>query len=98
MCRTGVACRIYPRLTVEGIDKQSCVIGKAVISVMLLHISGLDLCIALKGRGCFGDIFMTAYVGKRQYLPSVSGYLAEFTQLVLIICSKNKFFSFFSKK
>ena len=57
----GIASRIDTRLSIEGIYFKTCIIGKAVISIMLIYILGLLYSITLKGVMCFRKFFMATY-------------------------------------
>ena len=59
---------------------------------MFLHPLSLDHVVALDSGSRLGYVVMTAYVGKAQHIILPSHYLAQFAELVLVICCKYNVF------
>ena len=89
MARTGIACRVYARLSIERINLQSRVVTEAVIAIMFLDKTGLHLGIFLDEMASFGNILVTTDVGETQNLVGVTQHLPQLLQLVCIVGSKN---------
>ncbi len=88
MPRTGIAGRAHSGLTAESIDHQTGVIGETVVAVAVAHPAGFSNGIPLYRRLVLGYVVMTAYVGQRQHLESVTGYSPYFIELVGVVCRK----------
>ena len=86
------ACREDTRSTVEGLDLESGIIGKAIETIVVMHVACLLQCVALQCGSRLGDVLMAAYFGKPLYQESLAQYLPHFLQLVGIVRGHDEFF------
>ena len=76
--------------TVESLDFQPRVIGKAVLPVVLLHVAGLLQGVALQRLSRLGDVHVTTYIAETHHLKAVTQNLAHLLQLVRVVGGKYK--------
>ena len=89
MTWTGITCRVHSRLSAQGVNLQTRVVTEAVIAVIFLDITSLDLGIFLDEMASFWYILMTADVGETQHFIAVANHLPQLLQLVCIVGRKN---------
>ena len=87
----GITCGVYSGCSVKGFYLQSGIIGKTVITIVLLDVTGFLEGVSLKCFGCFGDILVAVDVIQRENLEAVTKYLADLLQFVGVICGKYQF-------
>ena len=85
---SGITRGVNSRCSVQCCNLKSGIIGKTVIAVMLLDVTGFLEGVSLKSIGCLGDIFVAVYVIQREHLEAVTQYLAYLVQFVCVICGK----------
>ena len=76
----------------ECLDFEAGVVGKTVVSVFFLDVSGLDEGIAGKGVGCLFDIVVAADLRHAEYFKRVAQYVSHFVELVGVVGGKYKLF------
>ena len=91
MSRSGISGRIYSGGTAESVDHETGVVGKAVISIALLDITGLHKGISLECVGSLGNVVMASYLRERQYLEPVADDAAQLGELMVIVGGKYYF-------
>ena len=88
----GVTGAIHPWGTVERIDFQSCVVGKAIFAGPFPHPLCFLQGIALKGVRGFGYIAHKPDVSQAEQFYFVEQQLLHFLQLVFVVGGKNQLF------
>ena len=88
---TCVAGGVNSGCSAKGLYLKSGVIGKTVITIVLLYVTGFLQGVVLEGIAGFGDILMAVYVTERQHLKAVAKYLADLFKLMGVIGGKNQF-------
>ncbi len=89
-------CRKNTWGTSEGIHLQTCIVSKAIYSVMLVDVTCLLQRIAFQCVGCFRDILRTTDIIQPFYHEGSAQNLADFLQLVGIVGGHYQFcFHFF---
>ncbi len=91
---TSITGTVNARCSVESIDHQAGVIGKAVISISFLHPTRFYKSVSFKCVGSLGYVIMTSYLGKRHNLKPVGNYLTGLLKFMGVIGCKNKFLDF----
>ena len=84
----GITRGVNSRCSVQCCNLKSGIIGKTVIAVMLLDVTGFLEGVSLKSIGCFWNIIVAVDVIQREHLEAVSKYLADLLQFVCVICGK----------
>lgn len=87
----GIAGRVYARRTIQGLDLQAGVVGKAAEVVVVEHILCLLVGILLQRAAGLGDVGMTADVVERHNLEVASEYITNLLQLMLVVGGEDDF-------
>ena len=90
-CKFGIAGSVYAGGAAESGDFQSCVIGKTVEAVVLLHVTGFLKGVALQRLCRLGDILMATDVGESQDYEAFAQDLSHFLEFVGVVGGKNQF-------
>ena len=73
---------------VECLHLQSGIVGKAIITVMLLDVTGFLEGVALQGVGRLGDVVVAVDVGQAHDAHQSLGDFPHLVQLMCVICRK----------
>ena len=87
----GITCRMYSGCSAQSFHLQAGIIGKTVITVVLLYVTGFLQGVVLKGITGFGDILVAVYVIQGKHLETVAEYLTNLLQFVSVIGGKDQF-------
>ena len=87
----GIAGGIHSGSAAESIYLQSGVVSETVISVVLLHVASLLHGVFLQRLVSLGQFLVAVDVVERQHFVFPCQYLSHLTELVFVICGKNKF-------
>ena len=85
---SGITGRVDSRCSIKGFYLQSGIIGKTVIAVMLLDVTGFLKSVVLEGVTGLRDILCTAYLLKGEDRKAVTKNLAYLLQLMGVVCGK----------
>ena len=89
----GVACRVNTRRSVQRVNLQTRVVGKAVQPRALVEIAGLLAGIAFECRGRLGNILRNAHLAGCYQFVAVAKYGLYLGEFMSVVCSKNQFHS-----
>ena len=87
--------RVDPRCSAKSLDLESRIIGEAIESVALPHVTRLDESITLQGIGSLRDLLMTPDVSETDHLQTSREEGTDLLQLMGIIARKYQLFHTF---